>query len=130
MTEAKSVDWLKRHSVMTFFTPAGQVLPGDTKADPIVEARFSAIPGNMTEWLKNHSATVEYHAARIEVSADVRVGKFVTSISGMHRDSESAAIEQLMKRSKKATNDLKRNRYRLEEQTQVKLIDHVNALRG
>lgn len=123
-----AVDWLKKNTVMTFFTTEGQILPRDVEAAKLVQTRFDAVPENLTEWLTQHSATVEYHPTRIEVSADVRVGRFVTTVSGMHSNDETAAIKELMSKARDSHYSIVRNQERLAGQTEIMLKDGLDSL--
>jgi hypothetical protein len=70
-----------------------------------------------TEWLKTHSATTIYTPRGIVVTADIKIGKFVTNVSGMHKDDEMLAAQNLIDKAKRARQSIKRNQDKLEQQT-------------
>lgn len=127
------VEWLKRQRTETYFAPGvGQVFPENKEIAQVIEARFSTVSDNLKEWLKNHSATVLYHATKIEVIAEVYVGNsdrsITTTISGMHKDDEKKAIYALIGKFHPTVMILREKEDQIREQVPIMLeqgLDHL-----
>ncbi|MGV8131720.1 MAG: hypothetical protein ACP5N7_06500 [Candidatus Pacearchaeota archaeon] len=72
----------------------------------------------LAEWLKKNSATIIFTPAGILATADIKVGKFTTTISGMHKNDASLAAHQLAEKAQKSIRQIRNNSEQLEKQVQ------------
>jgi len=120
MAHKPDLEFLKTQNTMTFFTPAGQMLPESEKAAQIIESRFSTIPKDIIQWLQTHNVTIEYHAANIEASTQILVAKrYDAMVSGLHPVDEMSAIRELMRQVKRSYQAIDFNKEKLEEALQL-----------